>query len=153
MRAFTREAYQRLAVQTSGMEFAAEMVAPAERIGLKVAEAPVDYHPRAGVSKLRTYRDVRRHLRFLLMYSPTWLYMVPSLLLTIVGLWLLVTLSLSTFTLFHHQGYAPVGHRKPADRAGEPDLLARHISPNAGHHPRFRPRGPVHHALLSAVHV
>ena len=103
MRAFTREAFQRLALQTSGMEFASEMLARAERIGLKIAEVPVDYHPRAGTSKLRRYRDGWRHLRFLLMYSPTWLYMLPSALLVTIGLSLLIALSLSSFTLFHRQ--------------------------------------------------
>ncbi|SRR5581483_3714165 len=103
MRAFTRDAYQRLALQTNGMEFASEMVARAERIGLRVAEVPVDYHPRAGSSKLRTYRDGWRHLRFLLMYSPTWLYMIPSLVLASVGLLLLIALSLSPFYLFSRQ--------------------------------------------------
>ena len=78
MRAFTRGAYHRLALKTTGMEFASEMVARAARIRLKIAEVPVDYHPRAGASKLRRYRDGWRHLRFLLMYSPTWLYMIPS---------------------------------------------------------------------------
>jgi hypothetical protein len=103
MRAFTREAYQRMALQTSGMEFASEMVARASRIGLRVAEVPVDYHPRAGQSKLRRYRDGWRHLRFLLMYSPTWLFMVPSALLVSVGLALLIALSLSPFVLFSRQ--------------------------------------------------
>ncbi|HLY67846.1 MAG TPA: glycosyltransferase family 2 protein, partial [Chloroflexota bacterium] len=103
MRAFTRDAYQRLALQTGGMEFASEMVARAERISLTIAEVPVDYHPRAGESKLRRYRDGWRHLRFLLMYSPTWLYMVPSAILASVGLALLVALSLSPFTLFNRQ--------------------------------------------------
>jgi glycosyltransferase involved in cell wall biosynthesis len=93
MRAFTREAYRRLALKTTGMEFASEMVARAARIGLRIAEMPVDYHPRAGASKLRRYRDGWRHLRFLLMYSPTWLYMVPSVLLFTVAFTILLALA------------------------------------------------------------
>jgi hypothetical protein len=98
MRAFTRDAYHRLALKTTGMEFASEMIARAARIGLNVAEVPVDYHPRAGASKLRRYRDGWRHLRFLLMYSPTWLYMIPSVALFLVGLTLLVALAFSPIT-------------------------------------------------------
>jgi glycosyltransferase involved in cell wall biosynthesis len=95
MRAFTRAAYHRLALKTTGMEFASEMVARAARIKLDIAEVPVDYHPRAGESKLRRYRDGWRHLRFLLMYSPTWLYMIPSLLMFLVGISLLSALALT----------------------------------------------------------
>ena len=95
MRAFTRDAYHRLALKTTGMEFASEMVARAARIGLRIEEVPVDYHPRAGASKLRRYRDGWRHLRFLLMYSPTWLYMIPSIALIVVGFALLIALAIS----------------------------------------------------------
>jgi glycosyltransferase involved in cell wall biosynthesis len=95
MRAFTRDAYHRLALKTTGMEFASEMVARAARVGLRIAEVPVDYHPRAGRSKLRRYRDGWRHLRFLLMYSPTWLYMIPSLIMFMIGFVLLVGLAVS----------------------------------------------------------
>jgi Glycosyl transferase family 2 len=103
MRAFTRDAYHRLALKTNGMEFASEMVARAARIGLNIAEVPVDYHPRAGKSKLRRYRDGWRHLRFLLMYSPTWLYMIPSTVLFVLGISLLVGLAFSPLTLMGRQ--------------------------------------------------
>ena len=95
MRAFTREAYHRLALKTTGMEFASEMVARAARIKLNIAEVPVDYHPRSGESKLRRYRDGWRHLRFLLMYSPTWLYLIPSAVLFLLGFGLLTALAIS----------------------------------------------------------
>ncbi|MBV8715974.1 MAG: glycosyltransferase family 2 protein [Chloroflexi bacterium] len=103
MRAFTRDAYHRLALKTTGMEFASEMVARAARVKLNIAEVPVDYHPRAGESKLRRYRDGWRHLRFLLMYSPTWLYMIPSALLFIVGISLLVALAFSPLNVLGRQ--------------------------------------------------
>jgi glycosyltransferase involved in cell wall biosynthesis len=95
MRAFTRDAYHRMALKTTGMEFASEMVARAARIKLDIVEVPVDYHPRAGESKLRRYRDGWRHLRFLLMYSPTWLYMIPSALMFVLGIVLLTALAIS----------------------------------------------------------
>jgi hypothetical protein len=103
MRAFTRDAYHRLALKTTGMEFASEMVARAARIKLNIVEVPVNYHPRAGESKLRRYRDGWRHLRFLLMYSPTWLYMIPSVLLFLLGFTLLVALAFSPLTVFGRQ--------------------------------------------------
>ncbi len=93
LRAFTREAYHRLALKTTGMEFASEMVARAARIRLNIAEVAVDYHPRAGASKLRRYRDGWRHVRFLLMYSPVWLYIIPSVLMFVVGMALLAALA------------------------------------------------------------
>jgi glycosyltransferase involved in cell wall biosynthesis len=95
MRAFTRDAYHRLALKTTGMEFASEMIARAARIKLHIVEVPVDYHPRAGESKLRRYRDGWRHMRFLLMYSPTWLYLIPSLLMFAVGIALLSAIAIS----------------------------------------------------------
>jgi glycosyltransferase involved in cell wall biosynthesis len=92
-RAFTREAYQRMRLQTTGMEFASEMVINAARAKLKVAEVPITYYPRGGESKLHRVRDAWRHVRFMLLYSPDFLFVIPGLLLFLVGLagmlWLL----------------------------------------------------------------
>jgi hypothetical protein len=103
LRAFSREAYLRMALQTTGMEFASEMMARAVRIGLRIAQVPVDYKPRTGRSKLRRYRDGWRHLRFLLMYSPTWLYVVPSLIMGVLGLALLSTLAIQPIEFMGRQ--------------------------------------------------
>ena len=81
MRAFTREAYDRLGVATEGMEFASEIVINAAHAGLKVAETPITYHPRIGESKLHSFRDGWRHLRFMLLLCPKYLFLVPGLLL------------------------------------------------------------------------
>jgi glycosyltransferase involved in cell wall biosynthesis len=97
LRAFTREAYRRMALKTTGMEFASEMIARAARTGLQIVEVPVDYHPRSGESKLRRFRDAWRHIRFLLMYSPTWLYLAPSVMLFVVGFGLLIALAFAPF--------------------------------------------------------
>jgi glycosyltransferase involved in cell wall biosynthesis len=86
LRALTREAYRRLRLRTSGMEFASEMVAMAVRQGLTVAEIPIVYHPREGESKLRSFRDGWRHLRFMLLLSPTPLFLVPGLVAVVLGL-------------------------------------------------------------------
>lgn len=86
MRAFTREAYQQMALQTTGMEFASEMVISATKAKLKITEVPIIYFPRKGESKLNSFRDGWRHLRFMLMLSPNYLFLIPGLLLFVLGL-------------------------------------------------------------------
>jgi len=83
MRSFTKAAYERMGLQTGGMEFASEMVIKACMLGLKTAEIPVTLYPdgRTGRPHLRSFRDGWRHLRFMLMFAPTWLYLVPGLVL------------------------------------------------------------------------
>lgn len=86
MRAFTQEAYQKINLHCLGMEFATEMVMEALQRKLKIKEVPIDYHPRKGESKLRPFKDAWRHFRFMLLFCPTWLFLVPGLLFTVVGL-------------------------------------------------------------------
>jgi glycosyltransferase involved in cell wall biosynthesis len=86
MRAFRRDALERLDLRTTGMELASEQVIRASKIGLRIEELPIDYRPRVGESKLASFSDGWRHLRFLLVHSPTWLFMVPGALLLAVGL-------------------------------------------------------------------
>lgn len=86
LRALTREASDRMRLKSSGMEFASEMVALALRLGLTVTEIPITYYPRGGRSKLRSFRDGWRHLRFMLLLSPTPLFLVPGLAALGVGL-------------------------------------------------------------------
>jgi glycosyltransferase involved in cell wall biosynthesis len=85
-RAFDRQALLDLGLRTSGMEFASEMLIVAARAGWRLAEVPITYHARAGDSKLRTFRDGWRHLRLLLLYSPTHLFLLPGTLAVIGGL-------------------------------------------------------------------
>ena len=66
MRSFTADAYKRMVLQTTGMEFASEMVVQAVQAKLKILEIPIDYAPRAGESKLHPLRDAWRHIRYLL---------------------------------------------------------------------------------------
>ena len=93
MRAFTREAYERMHLQTTGMEFASEIVINAAKSRLKAAEVPITYYPRVGESKLDSVRDAWRHLRFMLLHSPDHLFVLPGLVLLLLGLaglaWLL----------------------------------------------------------------
>jgi len=86
LRAMTREAADRMRLRSSGMEFASEMVALALRHGLAVSEIPITYYPRGGQSKLRSFRDGWRHLRFMLLLSPTPLFLLPGLVAFAAGL-------------------------------------------------------------------
>jgi glycosyltransferase involved in cell wall biosynthesis len=86
LRAFTRDALDRLDLQTNGMELASEMILKSARRGLKVVETPVPYGERLGEAKLNTIRDGWRHLRFLLLASPNYLFTLPGIALTLLGL-------------------------------------------------------------------
>jgi len=85
MRAVRRDALPRLDLRTTGMEFASEMVIRAGKERLDIREIDIDYHPRAGESKLSRFRDGWRHLRFLLVHSPTHLFVVPGGALALLG--------------------------------------------------------------------
>ncbi len=102
MRAFTAEAYKKMELMTLGMEFATEMVVSALRTNLKIYEIPISYHPRTGVSKLSPLADAWRHIRFMLLYCPLWLYFVPGLTGFIVGIMALLLLSRGPFLFLGH---------------------------------------------------
>ncbi|MGE0108885.1 MAG: glycosyltransferase family 2 protein [Bdellovibrionales bacterium] len=88
LRGFSRDAILSLDLQTTGMEYASEMIVRAALQGLSVAEVPVTLSPdgRARPPHLQPWRDGWRHLRFLLLYSPRWVYFYPGLALVIFGL-------------------------------------------------------------------
>jgi hypothetical protein len=86
MRAVRRSALPQLDLRTTGMEFASEMVIRAGKAQLAITEIPIHYHPREGESKLSSFRDGWRHLRFLLVHSPTWLFIVPGAVMALLGL-------------------------------------------------------------------
>jgi glycosyltransferase involved in cell wall biosynthesis len=85
MRALRRDVLSRLDLRTTGMEFASEMVIRAAKENLDVREIPIAYHPRQGQSKLSSFRDGWRHLRFLLVHSPTYLFLVPGAFMVVLG--------------------------------------------------------------------
>ena len=85
MRALSRDAFARLALRTTGMEFASEMVVNALRAELRIEEIPITYRPRIGESKLAGMRDAWRHIRFMLLFSPAWLFQLPGVLCLLVG--------------------------------------------------------------------
>jgi glycosyltransferase involved in cell wall biosynthesis len=95
LRAFRKEAYKRMGLRTTGMEFAIEMVVKATLFRMNIAEVPTTLSPdgRSRPPHLRTWRDGWRTLRFFLLYSPRWLFLYPGLTLMLIGgllgLWLL----------------------------------------------------------------
>jgi hypothetical protein len=99
MRALRREVLPRLDLRTTGMEFASEMVIRASKEHLQIAEFPIEYHPRGGESKLSSFRDGWRHLRFLLVHSPTHLFILPGALMAALGL-VLMCIVASSLDLF-----------------------------------------------------
>jgi len=86
MRAVRRDALRTLDLHSTGMEFASEMVFKAFRRKLRVSEIPIDYYPRVGESKLNRFGDAWRHVKFMLLYSPSWLFFVPGLVLLVLGI-------------------------------------------------------------------
>ncbi len=95
MRGFTREAFDRMDVRSTGMEFASEFIIKAGQLGVRITEIPVTLFPdkRGRAPHLRSFRDGWRHLRFMLLYAPNWLFLLPGGLLFLAGIslvfWLL----------------------------------------------------------------
>ena len=87
LRGFRKDAYERMRLRATGMEFASEMVIKASLKGMRIAEVPVALRPdgRSRPPHLRTWRDGWRHLRFMLLFSPRWLFLYPGLALFAVG--------------------------------------------------------------------
>ena len=85
MRARRTDVLETLDLRTTGMEFASEMVIRAAKEHLAIAEVDIEYHPRGGESKLSSFRDGWRHLRFLLVHSPTHLFIIPGAVLAALG--------------------------------------------------------------------
>jgi Glycosyl transferase family 2 len=87
LRGFTKKAYRRMDLQTTGMEFASEMVIKATLMGLRIGELPTTLHPdgRSRPPHLRSWSDGWRHLRFMLLFSPLWLFFVPGAALFVLG--------------------------------------------------------------------
>jgi glycosyltransferase involved in cell wall biosynthesis len=88
LRGFRADAYQKMKLRSTGMEFASEMVIKSTLLGLNMKEVPIVLHPdgRSRAPHLRTWRDGWRHLRFMLLFSPRWLFLIPGLLMFIAGL-------------------------------------------------------------------
>ena len=95
MRAFTKAAYEKMDLRTGGMEFASEMIVEAARKSLRIKEVPITYYPRSTPSKLHSFSDGWRHLRFMMLYKPVPFLFIPGLLVFLLG----VLLSLAILLL------------------------------------------------------
>lgn len=106
LRGFSRRAYKTWNLKTSGMEYASEMVVKAALSNARITEVPVTLSPdgRSRAPHLRTWQDGWRHLLFLLIHSPRWLFMIPGLFLSIVG-FLLFALTLPRTVLIGRVGF------------------------------------------------
>jgi glycosyltransferase involved in cell wall biosynthesis len=90
LRAFRREALGRMNLKTGGMEFASEMIIEAAKANLRIDEVPITYSARVTPSKLDSFSDGWRHVRFMLLYRPVPFITVPGLLFTVFGFFLMV---------------------------------------------------------------
>src|SRR3954447_14984204 len=106
MRALRRDVLPTLDLNSTGMEFASEMVIRAAKRNLDVREFPIEYHPRGGESKLSPFHDGWRHLRLMLVYSPMALFIVPGLVMMALG----VLVSLAVFGHISVSGRAFYAH-------------------------------------------
>ncbi len=101
MRAMTREALEKMELKTAGMEFASEMVIEASRKKLKIAEVPITYYPRGGESKLSSFSDGWRHLRFMMMYRPGPFLLIPGAIALLLGILLTAVVMLQGISRMH----------------------------------------------------
>ena len=105
-RAIAKEALEKMNLRSHGMEFASEMIIEAKRLGLRIKEVPITYYPRkSGSSKLRSFADGWRHLRFMLIYTPTYLYFIPGSILGLFGIAMILFAYLQIYV-----GYSPGFH-------------------------------------------
>src|SRR5271170_6378927 len=101
LRGFTKTAFEKMDLQTTGMEFASEMVIKSTLKKLKITEVPVTLRPdgRSRPPHLKPWRDGWRHLRFMLLFSPRWLFLMPGIFLSLLGVVLAAPLSFANFRL------------------------------------------------------
>ncbi|MDD2679590.1 MAG: glycosyltransferase family 2 protein [Candidatus Omnitrophica bacterium] len=103
MKAFTKNAYEKIKPVSCGMEYALELIIRASGLNLKRTEVPVDLYLRKGESKLRTFRDGWRSLRFMLLYCPNYLFFVPGGLFFLTGFAGMCLLLNGPFIFLHHK--------------------------------------------------
>ena len=101
LRGFSKEAYIKMGLHTTGMEFASEMVIHSMKKKLSIAEIPITYYPRKGESKLIGFRDAWRHMRFMLVYSPNYLFFIPASIIFALGFIMLIRLLFGPVFLFN----------------------------------------------------
>lgn len=103
LRGFTKVAYQKMQLSTTGMEFASEMIVKSHLLKLKITEVPTILYKdgRSRPPHLKTWSDGWRHLRFLLLYSPKWLFLQPGIFLMIFGFFSSIALIVKPIKIFN----------------------------------------------------
>jgi len=103
LRGFRKEAIMSMGLSTTGMEFASEIVVKASLLKMKITEVPTILSPdgRTGEPHLNTWNDGWRHLRFLLMYSPRWLFLYPGIFLILIGILLSIILIINPIIIYN----------------------------------------------------
>lgn len=101
MRAFTKLAFNKLKLKTLGMEFASEMIIRASQEHLKITEAPISYSSRVAPAKLSRFKDGWRHIRFMLLFAPTYLFLIPGGVFMGAGFIGMLTLSQGPIWIFN----------------------------------------------------
>ncbi len=151
MRALRRDVLPRLDLRTTGMEFASEMVIRASKENLRIAEFPIEYHPRGGESKLSSFRDGWRHLRFLLVHSPNHLFIFPGAVLAGLGTLIVVLVGRGPRLLRARLGGARADRRRAADDRRHTGARARAVRARLRHllHGRAGPLVRPHARPLS----
>ena len=101
LRGFTKAAYLKMDLRTTGMELASEMVIKATLQNMKITEVPITLHPdgRSRPPHLRSWRDGWRHLRFMMLFSPRWLFLIPGIALGSIGGFFLSLLAFQPLSL------------------------------------------------------
>ncbi|MGB3343030.1 MAG: glycosyltransferase family 2 protein [Aequorivita sp.] len=101
LRGFSKEAFHKMELKTTGMEFASEMIVKASLKDMQIAEVPTILSPdgRSRPPHLNTWRDGWRHLRFLVLYSPLWLFFIPGIMMMLIGMIASVALTIGPVTI------------------------------------------------------
>jgi len=110
VRAIKRESLKKLHLTARGMEFASEMIIKATKAKLNVREIPVPYNERFGSSKLNSWRDGWRHLRFILIYSPMVIFLIPGIVMLLIGIISTIFVSIKN-PLFLSAGSTIIGYQ------------------------------------------
>ena len=100
LRIIKKEKLDSLNLKTTGMEFASEMIIKALQTNLKIKQVPISYYPRLGESNLKSFRDGWRHLRFMLMFAPDYLFLIPGFLLFFIGIIIMLIFLQTPVNLF-----------------------------------------------------
>jgi len=156
LRGYSKEAFVRMDLRTTGMEFASEMVIKATLCRMKITEVPTTLSPdgRSRPPHLRPYRDGWRHLRFMLLFSPNWLFFYPGLSLMMVGVAGAFALLLNPIHLHHVQfGIDTLIYCAFMIISGFQSVLFAVLSRVYAVQERLYPAGKVYHSLFRFINL